>query len=397
MKHLSALLICMISFATCKPTAQTSEKTDLSSYYPSKETHIKGFVKKMLEIMDGDTNYIYEHNILKNDTLYYTVYDDHFNIYSIGKMEISDSGRQLLEFNRFDGGAKVLRAQNLKSKFQPYLLSKGAEYVTEYDFIFTTGISSSARLIRSLKDFQAFELDNKNIDCIRYTGPYILRMKDELGNVVNTAEYEKEELYAKGLGLVAYKMSGSGLRYYAKIIDTLSIKTFDSIRFSHDSNFSLPLLLSGQFFKNSNCKWQYESMSVFSNENFTISYPSEWNLENKSSTYLSISSDLFSDGRDRGFILSVLPYQEKLMIENPYQNYFRFTKTKFNGRRSIFFTRNDTYPKPNEGTVYWRNEIRIYDQVKDLVYILNFGKRADLISEPDWCEFEQIIKSLEIN
>ena len=136
--------------------------------------------------------------------------------------------------------------------------------------------------------------------------------------------------------------------------------------------------------------------STLEQDLFAIEYPINWNEDNKLKQGLDISSTDFPDSLQRGFMLSVIPYQSFYMKQNPQIDYFRFEKGSYNGFKAILLTRNDLQSREVDNTIYWRSELKIVNKQQDQIYILVFGKRHEKDAEPSWCEFEKIIKSLKI-
>jgi len=113
-----------------------------------------------------------------------------------------------------------------------------------------------------------------------------------------------------------------------------------------------------------------------------------------STTYIS-SSD-FPDSLQRGFMLSVVPFKEYYLKQNPNIDYHQFKTGIYNGHKAIHLVRNDLYPKEADKTVYWRSELKIVNEAENLIYIIVYGKRHELNEEPMWCEFQIIMDSLKI-
>ena len=132
---------------------------------------------------------------------------------------------------------------------------------------------------------------------------------------------------------------------------------------------------------------------TITNQLFDIQYPSDWNIDNELKQGVDISSRNFPDSIERGFMLSVVPFQDFYFKENKMIKYYRFEKGEYNGYEAIFLTRNDLGIK-EDSTVYWRNELKV--KKGDNLYQLVFGLRNKAKVEPEWCDFKGIINSLII-
>lgn len=144
-----------------------------------------------------------------------------------------------------------------------------------------------------------------------------------------------------------------------------------------------------------NCSPNKDTFKTVESDLFKINYPIDWNEEKNWSNGLKINSYKFPDSLKRGFLLSVVPYDETYLKKNDMLNYVRFEEGKYKDYDAVFLSRNDMKTdKPD--MIYWRNELKIIDPNKKYIYILVFGKTALENSEPTWCEFNRIINSLEI-
>lgn len=77
------------------------------------------------------------------------------------------------------------------------------------------------------------------------------------------------------------------------------------------------------------------------NSLFKIKYPDNWTEDHELPSGLDISSNNFQDTLQRGFMFSVVPYQEMYLKKNPTINYFKYINTTYNNFEAVFLTRND--------------------------------------------------------
>lgn len=129
---------------------------------------------------------------------------------------------------------------------------------------------------------------------------------------------------------------------------------------------------------------------------FEITCGGHWNFDSHMPQGVDISSTNFPDSAYRTLMLSIYPGQNAsyYMKKNPIIDYHRFEEGEIDGRQALVFTRNDLQPS-DDGTVYWRSEIKIRGATGD-VYHLVFGVRQSADHEPDWCEFQAVVSSLRI-
>ena len=129
---------------------------------------------------------------------------------------------------------------------------------------------------------------------------------------------------------------------------------------------------------------------------FKIKYPDNWTEDHKLPSGLDISSNNFQDTLQRGFMLSVVPYQEMYLKKNPKIKYFKYINTTYNNFEAVFLTRNDLFARESDSTVYWRSELKIVNKAKSQIYFLVMGRRHNKNKEPEWCDFKEIVESLKI-
>ncbi|MBL0073436.1 MAG: hypothetical protein IPP34_17130 [Bacteroidetes bacterium] len=101
---------------------------------------------------------------------------------------------------------------------------------------------------------------------------------------------------------------------------------------------------------------------------FKIKYPDNWTEDHKLPSGLDISSNTFQDTLQRGFMLSVVPYQEMYLKKNPKINYFKYINTTYNNFEAVFLTRNDLFARESDSTVYWRSELKFVNKAKSQIY-----------------------------
>lgn len=138
------------------------------------------------------------------------------------------------------------------------------------------------------------------------------------------------------------------------------------------------------------------SYKTVNHDLFSIEIPSDWQADQEPEQGINISSTAFPDAKKRGFVLSVVPHKDFCFKKNSLVDYYRFQKGTYNGYRAILLMRDDLMKLASKNTVYWRTELKILNKKEDWLYILVMGKRATATKEPNWCEFQKMIQSLEI-
>lgn len=133
--------------------------------------------------------------------------------------------------------------------------------------------------------------------------------------------------------------------------------------------------------------------TIITNEYFQIGYPEKWRSTNELPQGIDIEySD--QDSIKHGFMLSCVPYSEIYFKPNKFVKYVKFQRILYDGYEGVFFMRNDLFPE--DETVYWRGELRLYTKDKSQAYFLVFGSRASRNAEPDWCRFSSIFRGFSI-
>lgn len=134
-------------------------------------------------------------------------------------------------------------------------------------------------------------------------------------------------------------------------------------------------------------KLDFDYYTIFIPDRFTISHSDNNGLKAiiKNETNIEYS-----------IRLSIYPYGDYLFKRNRLVNYHHFESGLIKNRKSLYFTRNDLFENKIENSVYWRKEIKIYDEQNGQIYHLVYGTRNDKNTEPNWCFANIILRSLAI-
>lgn len=138
-----------------------------------------------------------------------------------------------------------------------------------------------------------------------------------------------------------------------------------------------------------------EELLKFENVKFRAQYSKDWIKEENNLGDLWLYCDTFPDSVSRDIRINAAAYSNYVWDQGTHTKTVRYVEGKYLGYKAIFFVDNWRKYDPSDGSSYWRCELRF--RTSDTQYTVIFGKRHAKNEEPSWCEFRDIVESLEVN